>query len=141
LEQAGLLLKKGKRASVRRHEAFYSIPGNEMQIEYDLSSSQSVKLLVKTISSLLRAAQKDFRKGAHSHRACVTGKYRNLWGARMTAWLTKEDIAEIRQFLMKIEQKLRQSRRGKGKSLHAISWIIAPLETKPVRFQSARRCR
>lgn len=132
LEQAGLLVRKGKRAAVRRHEAYYSIPGDELQIEYDLSSRESKKMLVKMISSLLRAARKDFVKGAYSRSARVKGKFRNLWGGRMTAWLSKEDIAEVQALLVQIEEKFRRSRRGKGKALHAISWIIAPLESSRV---------
>ena len=139
LVRAGLLVQRGKRAAIRRHEAYYSIPGDELQIEYDLSSSQSVKMLVKTISSLLLAARKDFKKGAYSRKASVKGKYRNLWGARMTAWLSKEDVAEIQHLLVQIEQKFRRSRRGRGKSLHAISWIIAPLENEKIRNPSGKR--
>ena len=129
LERAGLLINKGKRAAKRRHEEIFNIPGNELKVEYDLSNPKSVKLLLKMISSLLRVAQKDFVTGANSTRASVKGRYRNLWGARMTAWLNKKDIAEIGRLLEKIEKKFRQSRRSQGKSLHAISWIIAPLES------------
>ncbi|MCI0415006.1 helix-turn-helix domain-containing protein [bacterium] len=128
LVKAGLLIQRGKRAAIRRHETCYSIPGDELQIEYDLSSPQSVRILVKVIASLLRATRKDFMSGVNSTRAKVTGKHRNLWGARMTAWLNKEDVAAIGQLLVQIEERLRRSRYGKGKSLHAISWIIAPLE-------------
>ena len=130
LVAGGLLVSEGKRSATRRHEEVFRTPGDSMRAVYDLEDARFSEALHRAVGALLRMAHRDFDRGSRSRLARVGGRHRNLWAARLTGWLGRDDNAEVIRHLERIEEIYRKSRRGRGKRRHVLAWVLTPVEPK-----------
>ncbi len=130
---AGLLVSEGKRSATRRHEEVFRTPGQLMRIAVDLGDVRIAGAIRGATAGVLRMARRDFERGSRSRLARPTGPHRNLGGARLTGWLTREQTTGVNRHLSQIEQIFRTSHRGRGRTLHALTWVTSPLEPKRTR--------
>jgi len=131
--KAGLLVEQGTRGTARRDEAVYALASPNMRVRYDASDPENVRLLGKAVSAMLQTTQRDFRDGFTPARAVVDGDGRNLWAARLTAWLTEEELGEVNALLERLRDLLRTPRRPGPRQLYAVTWVLAPKEDQPIR--------
>lgn len=125
-----LLISLGKRQATRRSEEVYRTPSDSMRIVYDRDDARASAVIRRAFGALLRMALRDFDKGSRVPGARTTGRYRNLAGGRVTAWLSRSELGEVNRHLARVEAIFEKSRRSPGKALHAFSWLLAPLEPK-----------
>lgn len=133
LVETGLLVPQGARETSRRDEIVYALPGRNMHLKYEPENPANVASISRIISAMLRMTERDFRSGFSHAQAVVEGENRNLWGARMKAWLSEDDLAEVNQLLGRLEDIFRQPKKSGNRKLCALTWIISPKKAQPKR--------
>ena len=66
-------------------------------------------------------------------QSIVDGPLRELWAARNKGWVGDTEIAEINRLLVRIGDLLQRPRSAARDRLVALSWVLAPIDAKPVR--------
>ncbi len=130
LVDAGLLLTVGKRSATRRPEEVYRTPSRDLQGVWDLDDPKTSAAIQKAAAAFLRLAERDLRRAAESPAARTQGKDRNLGGGRLTAWLTRAEIQQVNGHMAAVAQVFHNARRSRGKVLHALTWVIAPVQPR-----------
>ncbi len=130
LVAAGLLVSVGTRSATRRHEEVFRTPGDSMRVVFDLRNPQISDAIRSATGAALRMSHRDFDQGSRSRLARVKGRHRNLGGARLAGWLSRDENAEVNQHLDRIEEIYRNSRRGRGRTRHGLTWVMAPFEPR-----------
>jgi len=138
LERVGLIVRRGSRASGAREEALYDTPGR-LVIDHQPKTGRDRRTLTQLTGALLRIAERDFRAAVESGVA-RNGRtaQRNTWCGRMKGWLTRDELAEVREHLEALSQLVSRGSRRPGAELHALAFSLAPLTPSP-RAQSRRK--
>ncbi len=127
---AGLVVSVGKRKATRRHEEVFRTPGDSMRVVYDLRDARFSDAVRRAVAAALRMARRDFDRGFCEGLGITRGRHRNLWGARLTGWLSRDESAEVNVHLARIEEIFASSRVGRRRTLHALTWVLTPLKPK-----------
>jgi hypothetical protein len=108
-------------------------------LDFEPRSPRERRSLTKLVAALLRMAERDLRAALESGIAVYRrGARRNSWGARIKGWLSREELAEVRAHLEAVSSILSNGRKRRGAGLHAVTFVLAPLEPS-ARARSARR--
>lgn len=127
LEQVGLVVTSGTRRSGARQETLYDTPGR-MTIDHEPSTKRERERLMRLVSGVLRIAERDCRSALDEGRAVYRpGPSRNTWGGRVKGWLTPAERGELLGHLEAISDLIARGRRRPGASLHAVSFLFAPV--------------
>jgi len=131
LERVGLVVRAGERATRRRPEVLYDVPGR-MVLDHEPGSARERRALVRLVASALRIAERDLRAALDSGRAVYRrGPRRNAWGGRVKGWLTPAELARARVHLEALSTLFAHGRKRPGASLHAIAFLLTPLAPSP----------
>ena len=125
LTRVGLLCEKGTRATRRRDERVYDVPGRPLKLRYEPGRASARGRVTRVASSMLRLAQRSFARGLADGGARVRGPDRNVWAARAKAWLTHAEVVRVNELLEEVMAVSRLGRRP-GASLHSITFVLAP---------------
>lgn len=126
LTNVGLVLSAGSRMRNGRAEALYRAVARELRLRYDLGKNGNASEIVPIVASMLRLGVRDFRKSFKAGGAAASGPFRELWALRKTAWLTKNQLAEINRGVAKF-LKLTSGTGRKGR-LYGVTVLLTPLE-------------
>ena len=85
-------------------------------------------------------AGRDFARALADPDSIVEGPRRELWAARGKGWVDAADLAEINRLLARLMDLVQRpaNERPRGK-LVALSWVLAPVEARPARRETASR--
>ena len=128
LLQAGLIKEVGRSKTNGRDGALYGL-ATDRRIGYDPRDPVNVRLVTAMVAAILRVALRDFKSGFDQRVAVVTGTRRNLWAGRGNTWLTPTELEEVNDLIQQVRHYLNRPRR-EGTSLHAFSWVLAPVERR-----------
>src|SRR5262245_44230621 len=128
LEPVGLVRRAGVRRNGKSDAALYAVPSPRMMIEYRLGSGGFTRDMARTVRSMLRLTERDFRRALGFRSAVVTGPGRNLQCGRTKARLTVAQRARIQAHLAAVYEELAASQGQRTGQLHAVTLVIAPLE-------------
>lgn len=95
LEKVALVRQVRRTDSAQRDTAYYTVPAAGMRIRYDFSSPGFRKNIVRMISAMLRATERDFSKAAQERSACGSGKHRDTWAGRVELRLTRTQLERV----------------------------------------------
>ena len=87
------------------------------------------------VSSMLRVAERDFESAFVADVAVCEGPVRNLWASRRRGWPSDEDLGEANCLLERLGELLGQGRAPGRQRLHALTFVIAPVEARGKRRQ------
>jgi len=128
LAAAGLIVEDTSWQEVR-----YRLPSGPVAFRYTLSDPENVEAVGDAIASMLRMTTRDFRSALQDETAVVEGEGRTLWASRVRAWLSEGDVVEINALLHQLAEICSQPRREDTTQLCALTWVLAPLQSKPIR--------
>jgi DNA-binding transcriptional ArsR family regulator len=124
--QAGLIETAGERNLQRHAEKLYAA-ARVMRVHYDLRDPDSRDAVSAMAASMQRVAARDFERGIESAEARATGGRRNLWAARMVAWVSAEELARLNALLESILDLL-STRCDETKTERvALQWTLTPV--------------
>jgi hypothetical protein len=92
----------------------------------------------RVAGSVLRVAERDFKRALADPAAVDEGPRRELWAARGKGWVGPGQLAEINRLLARMIELLQQPRTPEKQTLIALSWVLAPLEPQSPRRDMER---
>ena len=119
----------------RNAERVFKITDPKAKVLFDPNDPENVELVSKAVRSLLALSHKDFSNAFNPENAVTTGPNRNLRASRVTAWLTKQEWADINCLIEEINKKFTAGARGApdDAKLYAVSIVTAPIAVQPVK--------
>ncbi len=122
----GLVLETGVRTGGPRPEAVYDLPGRPMTIKYS-QAPKTRRAIAKTVSGMLRLTDRDFQTAVENHKTSFNGENPVLNGARLKAWLNRDQIDRIKEHLADIEQIMSNGRKEPDTELVAFTRLLIPM--------------
>jgi predicted transcriptional regulator len=137
LVEADLIEQGGYRDGGRQPEALYNVKprGTSLRLHYDPVDPENVAAVKGVVSSMVRVAERDFGGGFVPGVAVCRGPERNLWASRHRGWLSDADLREVNLLLGRLGELLGQGRAPGREQLHALTYVIAPVEARGKRRQ------
>ena len=114
--------------------------GDRLRLRYRPGSTANADAVGRVAASVLRVAGRDFARALADPDTVVEGPRRELWAARGKGWVDAAELAEINRLLARLMELVQKpaTERPRGK-LVALSWVLAPVEAKPARRETAPR--
>ena len=121
------LVKEGQRTNASgRTVALYNIPGRPLRIKYDLSNPAGAQAITRVTASMLRTANRGFKRAAANGVARVSGPQRELWAARTRGWLTEDGLKEVNESFARLIE-LFNTRPAPGNTCsYEVTLILSP---------------
>ena len=126
LEKHGLVVRAG--AEPGTGAARFDLPGHPATLSYRLEDNQQRDATTKVVATMLRSAQRGFRRGFAPGVATVDGPRRNLRAGRRIAWLTERELELLNRHIERIHALFgRGGPSRKGARLHEFTYVLAPV--------------
>jgi DNA-binding transcriptional ArsR family regulator len=111
--------------------ARFDVPGRPVTLGYDLADPRRRNATTKLVSTILRRAERSFRRAYATGRAQAEGPHRNLRAGRRTAWLKPDELAALNRHLESMHALFERGRPGRTDArLIEVTYIVAPIEPK-----------
>jgi DNA-binding transcriptional ArsR family regulator len=128
LERVGLVQRVGVRRNGKSDAVLYAVPAPRMVIEYRLGSGRFEADMGKTLRSMLRLTERDYRRALRFRSSVAEGASRNLLCSRTKARLTEPQLARVNAHFAAMFEELAGAQGQRAGRLHAVTLVIAPLE-------------
>ncbi len=111
--------------------ARFQLPGHPATLRYRLDDARQQGATAKVVATMVRSAERSFRRAFAPGLATVEGPRRNLRAGRRTAWLTAAELQELNQHIERIHAIFGQGvPRRRGARLHEFTYVLAPVVEK-----------
>jgi DNA-binding transcriptional ArsR family regulator len=107
--------------------------GSRLSLRYRPGATANARAVGRVAASVLRVAERDFRRAIADPESVVEGPGRELWAARGKGWVGPGQLAEINRLLGQLMELLQQPKTPAQDTLIALSWVLTPLEAKSPR--------
>ena len=128
LERVELVRRTGTRRSGKADAALYAVPAPRMMLQYRLGSRAFLADMGKTVRSMLRLTERDFRRALRFRSALAEGPRRNLLCGRTKARLDDAQMERVNALFAALYEELAAAQGQREGRLHALTLVIAPLE-------------
>jgi len=112
--------------------------GTRVRLKYGRGSRADNATVARVVAGLLRTAERDFVRALRSGTASGEGALRDLWASRLKGWVGEAELREINQLLVRLGELLQQPRDPRRDRLITLAWMLAPIDERPLRRESAR---
>ena len=145
LTRAGLVRQTARRARFGRAEKLFRTVRSEVQLGYDPHNAANRHAISAIVASMLRLANRDFRRSFESGQVVVAGGQRELWAWRKVGRLSPTELARLNHRMRDVAKAVSKPR-ADGR-LYGITVILTPLDhrnggsrraTRPPRFARGR---
>ena len=138
LLDVGLIKVAGERVLPRHVETLY-IASRELRLRYDHHDPDCRDALSAMAASIHRVSTRDFKRGLESASAQTSGKHRNLWAARILAWVSPEELAQVNALLNSLVDLLSTRWDSTKTERVALQWTLAPMPARHVEKERSAR--
>ena len=129
LERIGLVVRSTPEADTGA--ARFDLPGHPATLRYRLDDRPQGRAMAKVVGTMVRCAERSFRRAFAPGRANVKGPHRNLRAGRRTAWLTDADLRVLNGYVERIHALFGRGRpQRRGSRLHEFTYVLAPIVPK-----------
>ena len=112
--------------------------GKRVRLRYGRASRADNATVARVVGGLLRTAERDFGRALRSGTANGEGPLRDLWAARLKGWVGSAELREINRLLARLGELLQQPRAPQRGRLITLAWLLAPIDSKPLRRDASR---
>ena len=120
--------------------ARFQLPGHPATLRYKLGDRRQEGATGQVVATMLRSAERGFRRAFAPGVAVVEGPRRNLRAGRRTAWLTAKELEVLNQHLERIHAIFgRGVPRRSGAQLHEFTYVLAPVVERGRRAKAQAR--
>jgi len=126
LTRAGLVRLAGQRTRSGRREALYRTVRTELQLGYEPRNAGNRRAISAIVASMLRLANRDFRRSFQAGQVIVSGTQRELWAWRKVGRLSRAELAQVNRRIRDLAQDV-SAPHGHGR-LYAATVILTPLD-------------
>ena len=129
LERIGLVIRAAPEPDTGA--ARFDLPGHPATLRYRLDDGRQGRAMAKVVGTMVRCAERSFRRAFAPNRATVEGPQRNLRAGRRTAWLTAAELRRLNRYLERIHALFGRGRpQRSGSRLHEFTYVLAPFVRK-----------
>jgi predicted ArsR family transcriptional regulator len=108
--------------------ARFDLPGHPATLRYHLHDRRQRAAIANLVATMVRSAERSFRRAFAPGAANPVGPRRNLRAGRRTAWLTPKELEVLNRYIERIHALFGQGRpRRKGARLHEVTYVLAPI--------------
>ncbi|MEO5625865.1 MAG: helix-turn-helix domain-containing protein [Dokdonella sp.] len=107
--------------------------GDRLRLRYRPGDTANAEAVGRVAASVLRVAGRDFARALADPDAVVEGPQRELWAARGKGWVGPAELAEMNRLLSRMMDLLHSPRSARRNKQIALSWVLAPINSKPAR--------
>lgn len=125
LLKAAIVVEAGFRKKGRQIETIYDVAADE--ISFDLESDHHVERINKLNAAVLRQCSRNLKSALESGQARFRGQHRNLYARLETAWLTRDELAEVRQHVEAISSIFENGRKKNRGQLMMACLCLGPV--------------
>jgi len=126
LARSGLLVWQQCSTGIGRPYAVFALRAKPSRLRYKPSDRRNAAAITKVVATMLRDASRTFARAMAQHPV-VSGRRRNLWAGRCTAWLTPRELEELNRLLRSITRlMLRGSPGRRSVRLYALAFALSP---------------
>jgi len=129
LKKVGLVLTAGFRDSRGRREELVRSIARDLSLSYRLGKNGNALEVNAIIASMLRLGIRDFARECRTGNAAVSGRKRELWALRSTAWLSGSQLAQLNRSIHDVLKLM--TRPGRHGRLYAVSVVLTPITRFP----------
>jgi len=126
LTRAGLVRKAAQRTRAGRTEMLYCTVKPEVQLGYEPQNSANRHAVSAIVASMLRLANRDFRRSLQGGQVVVSGAQRELWAWRKVGRLSRGEVARLNHRIRELAKAVSVPR-GDGR-LYGVTVILTPLD-------------
>jgi DNA-binding transcriptional ArsR family regulator len=126
LTRAGLVRSGGHRRQSGRTEALYRTVEPELQLGYEPRNPANRRAISAIVASMLRLANRDFRRSFQRGQVIVSGVHRELWAWRKVGRLSRAELARLTHRIQELAKAV-SAPRGEGR-LYGVTVILTPLD-------------
>ena len=127
--QVGLLRRCGERPTGRRPEALYETPGGGLFAVYQPGRPAEQRALGSYVSASMRRAERNLRAAFETDDATTRGARRDTFWSQRSAWVTRDELAEINRHLREVGRLLTRVKPKPGTSLQSVLLGLHPVAT------------
>ena len=129
LERIGLVVRTTRERDTGA--ATFDLPGRPATLRYHLDDRQQGRAIGKVVATMVRSAERSFRRAFTPGVAKVKGPHRNLRAGRRTAWLTADELRVLNGYVERIHALFGRGRPYRdGARLHEFTYVLAPIVEK-----------
>ena len=129
LERIGLVIRTAPEPDTGA--ARFDLPGHPATLLYRLDDRRYARAMAKVVRTMLRCAERSFRRAFTPKRATAKGPQRNLRAGRRTAWLTAAELRRLNRDIARIHALFGRGRPQRaGSRLHEFTYVLAPIVQK-----------
>lgn len=133
LSRGGLLRSEQRPGTRGRRCAVYALTAKRMRLRYDPSDKQNRAAMSAVAASMLRDASRAFAK-AMTRDPVVSGRRRNLWVGRRTAWLAPSELERLNELLHLMVRLMEQGKRtARRTKMYALTFALVPFGNPALR--------
>jgi DNA-binding transcriptional ArsR family regulator len=126
LEKRQLVMRR--RPDTRTGGARFDLPGHPATLRYRLDDRRQRAAIATVVGTMVRSAERGFRRAFAPDVSTATGPHRNLRAGRRTAWLTPKELETLNRYIERIHALFSQGRPQRaGARLHEITYVLAPM--------------
>lgn len=126
LTRAGLVRNAGHRTRSGRTETLYRTVKPEVQLGYEPQNAANRHAVSAIVASMLRLANRDFRRSFQGGQVVVSGAQRELWAWRKVGRLSRAELARLNHGIRELAKAV-SAPRGDGR-LYGVTVILTPLD-------------
>ena len=126
LARAGLVRSATRRTRSGRTETLYRTVKPEVQLAYEPADADNRRAVSAIVASMLRLANRDFRRSFEGGQVVVSGAHRELWAWRKVGRLSRAQLAGLNRRMHDLANAV-SAPRGDGR-LYAVTVILTPLD-------------
>lgn len=109
----------------------FDLPGHPATLRYRLDDKRQGRAMSKVVATMVRCAERSFRRAFAPGLATAKGPERNLRAGRRTAWLTAGELRELNRYIERIHALFGAGRPQRpGARLHEFTYVLAPIIEK-----------
>jgi DNA-binding transcriptional ArsR family regulator len=112
--------------------------GDRLRLRYRPGATANAQAVSRVAASVLRVAGRDFDRAIADPVSVAEGARRELWAARGKGWVSATELAEINRLLVRVMDLLQHPRSARRDKLVTVTWVLAPVKSKPARRQRAK---
>jgi DNA-binding transcriptional ArsR family regulator len=126
LKRFGLVVSATPEKDTRAER--FDLPGHPATLRYRLDDRQQGRAIAQVAATMLRCAERSFRRAFAPGVAEAEGPGRNLRAGRRTAWLTDSELRRLNRYIERIHTLFGRGRpRRRGARLHEFTYVLAPI--------------
>jgi len=126
LRRAGLVRRTACRTRSGRSETRYRTVKPEVQLGYEPQNAANRHAVSAIVASMLRLADRDFRRAFHSGQVIVSGAQRELWAWRKVGRLSRVELARLNRRIRDVANGV--SAPGGDGRLYSVTVVLTPLD-------------